>query len=194
MDKGSQSTPNTDPPEASPAGELAGGGEMGALRRSTDWAATPLGPVDGWPQSLRTSLRILHTSRHPMFMWWGPELIQFYNDAYRPILGATKHPAIGRRGRDTWAEIWDVIGPMIEAVTVRGESTFVEDGLLVLDRYGYLEECYFTYAYSPVPDETGGFGGIFVACSESTDQILGERRLRTLRDLAARAAQGRTAE
>jgi signal transduction histidine kinase/CheY-like chemotaxis protein len=171
---------------------LAGGGEMGDLMRSIDWSRNPLGPVENWPQSLRTVLSILLTSKHPIFLWWGPELIQFYNEAYRPILGGTKHPlAMGKRGRETWAEIWDVIEPMIEAVMDRGESTYIEDGLLALYRNGFLEECYFTYAYSPIRDESGGVGGIFVACSESTKRVLGERRLRVLGELGTRAEAGK---
>ena len=164
---------------------LAGGGQMGALMRTLDWAATPLGPVETWPQSLRTTLSILLSSRHPIFVWWGRELVQFYNDGYRPILGDSKHPqALGQRGRECWKEIWDVIFPMISAVMERGESTFVEDGLLCLERHGYLEEAYFTYAYSPIRDESGGVGGVFCACSESTERMLSERRLETLRELS----------
>jgi PAS domain S-box-containing protein len=168
---------------------------MGALMRAIDWSRTPVGPVEGWPQSLRTVLSILLTSRHPIFVWWGKELVQFYNDGYRPILGATKHPkAMGQRAREGWTEIWDVIGPMIDAVIERGESTFIEDGLLCLDRNGYLEETYFTYAYSPIKDETGGNGGVFCACQESTERILGERRMRTLRELSEATSDQRSME
>ena len=168
---------------------------MGALMRAIDWSQTPVGPVERWPQSLRTVLSILLTSRHPIFVWWGKELVQFYNDGYRPILGATKHPkAMGQRAREGWREIWDVIGPMIEAVIERGESTFIEDGLLCLDRNGYLEETYFTYAYSPIKDETGGNGGVFCACQESTERILGERRMRTLRELSEATSDQRSVE
>ncbi len=166
---------------------LTGGGEMGNLIRSIDWSRNPLGPSEGWPQSLRTVLSILLTSKHPIFVWWGKDLIQFYNDGYRPILGGTKHPlAMGQCGREGWAEIWDVIEPMIEAVMQRGESTFIEDGLLVLNRNGFLEECYFTYAFSPIRDESGGVGGVFVACTENTKRVLSDRRLRILSELGAR--------
>jgi signal transduction histidine kinase/ActR/RegA family two-component response regulator len=160
-----------------------------------DWSATPVGPVETWPQSLRTVLSILLTSRHPIFVWWGQELVQFYNDGYRPILGATKHPrALGQRGRECWTEIWDVIGSMIQSVMERGESTFIQDGLLCLDRNGYLEEAYFTYAYSPIQDESGGTGGVFVACTESTERILSERRLQTLRELSAATSEVKSEE
>jgi signal transduction histidine kinase len=168
---------------------------MGALMRALDWSKTPVGPVETWPQSLRTVLSILLTSRHPIFIWWGKELVQFYNDGYRPILGATKHPkALGQRGREGWTEIWDVISPMIESVMERGESTFIQDGLLCLDRNGYLEEAYFTYAYSPIQDESGGTGGVFVACSESTERILSERRLQTLRELSGATSELKSEE
>ncbi|HEX5750274.1 MAG TPA: ATP-binding protein [Archangium sp.] len=174
---------------------LRGGGEMGALMRALDWSTTAVGPVETWPQSLRTVLSILLTSRHPIFLWWGQELVQFYNDAYRPILGATKHPrALGQRGRECWTEIWDVIAPMIQSVMERGESTFIQDGLLCLDRNGYLEEAYFTYAYSPIKDESGGTGGVFVACTESTERILGERRLHMLRELNEATSELQSAE
>src|SRR5690348_2150547 len=104
---------------------LAGGGEMGALMRALDWTDSPIGPVASWPQSLRTAVSICLASRFPMLIWWGPELVMLYNDAYRPILGTTKHPrSMGQRGRDCWPEIWDVIGPMLEGVLTRGEATW----------------------------------------------------------------------
>ena len=163
---------------------LDGGGDMGALMRSIDWSRTPVGPIGQWPSSLRTVVRMMMASRHPIFVWWGPELIQFYNDGYRPILGSTMHPtAMGQRGRECWREVWTVIEPMILAVMDRGESTSVKGGLLCLDRNGYLEEGYFDYAYSPIIDESGAVGGIFAACSEITEGVIGRRRERTIRDL-----------
>ncbi|WP_437293047.1 ATP-binding protein [Sorangium sp. So ce426] len=173
-------------------GALAGGGEMGALIRSIDWSQTALGPVEAWPESLRTALSILLSSEHPMFLWWGRELIQFYNDAYRPILGSKKHPAaMGQAGRECWKEIWDILGPMLEKAFA-GEATYVRDGLLALDRHGFMEECYFSYGQSPLRDESGAVAGILVACSESTGYILGQRRLQVLGALAARAADARS--
>jgi len=170
---------------------LAGGGAMGALMRSLDWTATPLGPVESWPQSLRTSVSICLTSRFPMLIWWGPELVMLYNDAYRPMLGTTKHPmSMGQRGRDCWPEIWDVIGPMLVGVRATGEATWSDDQLLLLDRNGYVEECYFTFSYSPIRDESGG---VFTAVTETTSRVLGERRLRVLRELADRTAGAKTA-
>ncbi|MFL5807204.1 MAG: ATP-binding protein [Roseiflexaceae bacterium] len=172
---------------------FAGGGEMGALMRGLNWSRTPLGPVEDWPQSLRTTVSILLNSRHPMFIFWGPRLAKLYNDGYRPILGA-KHPgALGQPGPEVWPEIWDTIGPMVEHVLSQGEATWSDDLMLFMHRNGYLEEVYFTFSYSPVRDETGGVGGMFCACIETTERVLGERRLRTLRDLAARAGEAKTA-
>jgi len=168
---------------------------MGALMRALDWSQTAVGPVEAWPQSLRTVLSILLTSPHPIFVWWGKDFVNFYNDAYRPILGATKHPqALGGSARECWKEIWDVVGPLAEAAMARGESTFISDGLLCMDRYGYLEETYFTYAYSPIRDESGGVGGVFCACSENTERVLGERRLQTLRELSEATSDMKRAE
>ena len=173
---------------ASPA-FLSGGGRMGALMRSMDWSATPLGPVGQWPQSLRTSVSTCLNSRFPILLWWGKDLCKIYNDAYQPIIGQ-KHPrAMGQRGRDCWPEIWDVIGPMLEGVMQRGEATWSENQMLPLERYGYPEECYFTFAYSPIRDESGRVGGVFSVVRETTRQVLGERRLRTLRMMAADSAE-----
>src|SRR5262245_35907152 len=99
-----------------PAACLAGGGEMGALMRAMDWRRTPVGPVEGWPQSLRTAISIMLESKFGMYIAWGPEFTQFYNDGYRPILGSTKHPALGKSTPDTFPEIWNTIGPMFAEV------------------------------------------------------------------------------
>lgn len=163
--------------------------------RSLDWSQTALGPVEAWPQSLRTAIGICLNSRFPMLIWWGPELIMLYNDAYRPILGLTKHPqALGRRGQASWPEIWPIIGPMLQGVLTNGEATWSNDQLLVLDRNGYLEECYFTFSYSPIRDERGQVGGVFTAVTETTAQVTSARRLHTLQELAARTAAVQTAE
>ncbi|RIK37933.1 MAG: hypothetical protein DCC55_22700 [Chloroflexi bacterium] len=182
--------------EQSAADCLAGGGEMGALMRTMDWAATPLGPVEQWPQSLRSAVSICLGSRFPILIWWGPQLVMLYNDAYRPMLGATKHPqAMGQPGRACWPEIWHIIGPMLEdTVMTQGQATWSDDQLLLLDRNNYLEECYFTFSYSPIRDESGGVGGVFCAVTETTERVIGERRLRTLRELAARASDAKAAE
>lgn len=173
---------------------FSSGGEMGKLMQQIDWDSTPLGPTETWPQSLRTALSICLTSLFPMLIWWGPEMVMLYNDAYRPILGSNKHPtSMGQRGHECWPEIWDVIGPMLEGVLTRGEATYSENQLLLLERNGYAEECYFTFSYSPIRDENG-ITGIFTAVTETTKQVLNERRLRTLRELAARSSEAHTDE
>jgi PAS domain S-box-containing protein len=173
---------------------LAGGGMMGALMRSHDWQATPVGPVERWPQSLRTVLSILLGSGYPMYVAWGPKFTQFYNDAYRPILGTTKHPAaLGQSAPECFPEIWDFIGPMFRRALETGEATTASDQMLPLDRNGYIEECYFTFSYSPVREESGSAGGVLVTLIETTQRVLAERRLNTLVDLAARTAEAKEA-
>jgi signal transduction histidine kinase/DNA-binding response OmpR family regulator len=174
----------TDGKTVAPEDCLAGGGEMGALMRALDWSTTPLGPVSSWPQSLRTTVSTCLSSRFPILIWWGPELVMLYNDAYRPILGATKHPAaMGQPGRDCWPDVWHIIGPMLEGVLARGDATWSEDQMLPLHRSGYVEECFFTFSYSPIRDESGGVGGVFTCVTETTERVVGERRLETLRRL-----------
>ncbi|HEX3555415.1 MAG TPA: ATP-binding protein [Thermoanaerobaculia bacterium] len=173
---------------------LAGGGEMGALMRSIDWSRTAVGPVSEWPQSLRTALSILLETGFPMYIAWGPEFTQFYNDGFRPILGSTKHPAaLGLSTRITFAEIWDIIGPMFQGV-LQGTPTTLVDFQLGLDRHGFVEECYFIFSYSPIREESGGVGGVLVTVMESTERVLGARRLKTLQELAARTQKAATAE
>src|ERR1700744_5462635 len=167
---------------------LLGGGEVGALMRAIDWSDTPLGPVSAWPQSLRTAVSICLHSRFELFIWWGPELVMIYNDAYRQTL-QSKHPwALGKPGRVVWSEIWPVIGPMLENVMTSGEATWSDDLLLFVERHGYPEETYHTFSYSPILDESGRVGGVFTAVTQTTEKVIGERRLLTLRDVAARSA------
>ena len=156
--------------------------------RQVDWANTALGPPERWPQSLRTAVSIVLECKFGMMIAWGPELVQFYNDPFRPILGATKHPALGRGVRETFPEAWHIIGPLFAQV-MAGQAVAFEDMLVPLDRNGYLEECYFHYCYSPIRHESGEVGGVHVTVSETTARVLAERRLRTLRDLASRAGQ-----
>ncbi|NRQ33914.1 SpoIIE family protein phosphatase [Nonomuraea sp. NN258] len=167
---------------------FATGGTMGAIMRDHVWEETPLGAVHTWPQSLRSSVSICLTSRFPMIIYWGPDLTVLYNDAYAPIL-ATKHPwALGRPAHECWAEIWDVIEPMLSQVLHRGRATYSDDLLLILHRSGFPEECYFTFSFSPIRDETGGVGGVFCAVTETTQQVISARRLATLRALGERTA------
>ena len=171
---------------------FAGGGEMGTLMRALDWSRTPLGRVEDWPQSLKTSGSICLASRFPIVLYWGPELVVLYNDAYSQILGS-KHPwALGQTCRACWAEIWETIEPMMTSVMATGEATWSDDLLLMLQRFGYPEECYFSFSFSPIRAESGAPGGIFTAVIETTEQVIGERRLRTLRDLAARTVAAKS--
>ncbi|HEX3481936.1 MAG TPA: ATP-binding protein [Kofleriaceae bacterium] len=164
---------------------LAGGGEMGALMRSFDWSTTRLGPVAHWPQSLRTAVSIMLDSAFAMVIAWGPEFVFLYNDRYRPVLGATKHPgALGRPAKEIFPEVWGFIGPLFEK-TRNGESVALDDMLIPLDRNGYLEDCYFTLSYSAIRDESGGVGGMLAVIAETTERVQGQRRMVTLRDLAA---------
>lgn len=151
------------------------GGDAGDLMRAQDWASSPLGPPETWPQSLRTIVSLMLTSKFPMFVAWGPDLIFLYNDAYAPILGK-KHPwAQGRRFRDIWFEIWHDIGPLTDRA-LAGEASFHENMPLTMLRKGYEEETYFTFSYSPVRDESGSIAGMFCACTETTELVLADRR------------------
>ncbi len=169
-----------------------GGGEMGARLRARDWAATPLGPVEGWPQSLTTAVRIMLGSRFAMWMAWGPELTFFCNDAYKPTLGVKEAWALGARSDVVWAEIWPDIGPRIAQVLSTGQATWDEDLLLFLERRGFTEESYHTFSYSPLADDAGRVTGMLCVVSEETERVIGERRLRSLRDLGAGMAGART--
>ena len=162
---------------------------MGALTRAYDWSASPLGPPETWPQSLRTAVRILLNTNHPMFIWWGKELIQFYNDGYRQTMGPERHPsALGQRGRECWAEIWPVIGPQIEQVMSGGGATWHENELIPVTRHGRLEQVYWTYGFSPI-DEDNGIGGVLVVCRDVTRDYLASVALREREAELARVQQ-----
>lgn len=157
---------------------LRGGGDMGKLIRSKDWSSSGLGTPDTWPQSLRTVVSILLNSQFPMFVWWGKDLITIYNDAYRQVAGE-KHPAaLGEPGPKVWAEIWDVVGPLAENVMLEGISNWAEDQILYINRKGFIEETYFTFSYSPILDESGKVGGVFCACTETTEKVLAARKIK----------------
>src|SRR5215207_6724848 len=160
---------------------LAGGGEMGERIRAYDWAASPLGAPDSWPQGLRTALRLILATRHPMFIFWSDQHTCFYNDAYRASLGPEKHPAIlGAPGQDAWSEIWDIIGPQIDQVMRGDGATWHVNKLVPIFRHGAIQEVYWTYSYGPIDDEDAptGVGGVLVVCTETTEQVLTERRVR----------------
>lgn len=160
--------------------------EVGGDLAEVNWAATPLGPPQGWPQSLRTAVNILLSSRFSMWMAWGEQLTFFCNAAYRRDTLGRKYPwALGRPASEVWAEIWPDIGPRIEAVLSTGEATWDEGLLLFLERSGYSEETYHTFSYSPLRDDSGDVVGMLCVVSEDTDRVIGERRMATLRDLGS---------
>lgn len=146
---------------------------MGELTRAYNWAGNSLGTPGQWSQSLLTTISIMLNSRFPMFLWWGPHLIQFYNDAYRPSMGNNgKHPtALGQRGEECWPEIWPVIKPLIDQVMAGGESVWSENQLIPIYRNDKLEDVYWTFSYSKVMDETGEPAGVLVICNETTEQV-----------------------
>ena len=158
---------------------LAGGGEMGELIRAFDWTTTPLGHPLSWPQGLRTATRLLLTTPHPILIWWGSELIQLYNDAYRRSLGTERHPsALGQRGRDCWIEVWHIIGAQIEQVMANQGATWHENQLVPTTRNGRQQDICWTYSYSPINEVTAGngVGGVLVICAETTKMVMAERR------------------
>jgi PAS domain S-box-containing protein len=155
---------------------LQGGGDMGERMRAYPWHLHPLGVSSEWPQALRTSVRLMLTTRHPVFIWWGPELYCFYNDAYAQSLGPEKHPQmLGAPGREMWTEIWPIVGPDVERVLAGEGATWHEDHLVPIRRHGKIDEVYWTYSYSPI-DHEGGVGGVLVLCTETTQRVLDARR------------------
>ena len=167
---------------------LQGGGEMGALMRVHDWSRTSLGAPAEWPQSLRTVVRLLLNTGHPMYIWWGPELACLYNDAYCESIGPERHPgSLGQPAREVWGEIWPIIGPQIEQVMSGRGATWHVDQLLPITRRGRLDDAYWTYSYSPIDDEAspGGIGGVLVVCTETTKHVLVAQQLTLERDRLA---------
>jgi len=178
-----------------PLAALEGGGAMGRRIRKFDWSATSLGPIDRWPQSLRSALSICLNSNFPIAIYWGSDLLLLYNDEWSPIPGE-KHPGVlGRPAREAWPEIWHIIEPLFERVMTTGEATRSRDQLLPMHRHGFTEECYFDYTFSPIRGDGGKVEGVFNAVLETTTRVIGERRLRTLRELGAwKTGDARTAE
>jgi signal transduction histidine kinase/PAS domain-containing protein len=158
---------------------LSGGGEMGRLTRAHDWMSTPLGDPQQWPQSLRTAVRLMLNTGHPMYIWWGPELACLHNDAYSRSIGPERHPgSLGKPGHEVWAEIWGIIGPQIDQVMAGRGATWNENALVPITRHGKKEDVYWTYSYGPINDETAptGVGGVLVVCTETTEAVLAKRR------------------
>jgi len=167
---------------------LSGGGEMGQRIREYDWSSTPLGPVEDWPQNLRTCIRIMLSSRQPIWLGWGKPLIKLYNDPYRAIVGG-KHPrALGSPASVVWRDIWRDIEPLLRTVMENDEGTYVESQLLIMERNGYPEETYYTFSYTPIPGDEGGTAGMICFNTDDTERILSQRQLRTLTDLGKRLA------
>ncbi|MFC5551890.1 ATP-binding protein [Massilia aerilata] len=170
---------------------LTGGGDMGALIRSMDWSATPLGPLDQWPQSLRTSVSLCLSSTFPILVAWGPDDIQIYNDAYRPICGGLHPRSMGGAFKEIWASALPVVGDAFDRAH-KGEGAYIRDQRMFLDRHGYLEEAFMTFSFSPIRDESGEVGGIFHPITEATETVLNGRRTQILRDLSAAIGDART--
>ena len=170
---------------------LAGGGEMGELIRSMDWSTTPLGPLHTWPQSLRTSVSLCLSSTFPILVCWGPDDIQIYNDAYRPICGDLHPASMGGAFKVGWASALPVVGAAFERAH-QGEGAYIKDQQMFLDRSGYLEEANMTFSFSPIRDESGAVGGVFHPITETTAQVIGGRRTQGLRDLSASLASTRS--
>ncbi|MBA9078234.1 PAS domain-containing sensor histidine kinase [Rufibacter quisquiliarum] len=171
-----------------------GGGEMGALMRDYPWENHPLGHPAQWPQSLKTNIRLLLNSEFPMFIWWSKDLYAFHNDAYLPALGK-KHPkALGMAARELWAEIWSNVGGIAEGILAGGKPYYAEGLLLYLERKGFSEETYWTFSYSPAFDDDGREAGVFCACTEVTSTIVGQRRLKSLKDISDAMSQIQTLE
>ncbi len=183
-----QETPESKPRNDSRADRIFASGEMADRTREFDWSKSVLGPIERWPPSLVITVNNLLATKHPMFLWWGRDLIQFYNDAYRRSIGSDKHPsALGQRGEDCWPEIWPIIGPQIAQVMSTGEATWNENQLVPIFRDGKLEDVYWTYSYSAVRDLDGSIQGTLVTCTETTTATIAattlRRRLASLREL-----------
>jgi PAS domain S-box-containing protein len=178
----------------SPLDFLAGGGEMGERMRALDWTKTALGSPALWPQSLKTIVRVMLDSRYAMWMLWGPELTFFCNDAYLPTVGIKRDWVLGARSDKVWEEIWPDIGPRIQRVLELGQATWEEGLLLFLERSGFSEETYHTFSYSPVYDDVNRIAGMLCVVTEVSERVIGERRLRVLRDLATRVTAVETVQ
>jgi len=176
----------------SKASFLEGGGKLGELIRAYNWEKTPLGTPENWPQSLKTCVRIMLTSRQPIWIGWGKDLIKLYNDPYKDIVGGMHPWALGQPASAVWKNIWEDIEPMLRTVMEKDQGTYVESQLLIMDRNGYLEETYYTFSYTPIPGDNGGTAGMICANTDDTIRIIGERQLRTLRDLGKSLAKMQT--
>ncbi len=158
---------------------LQGGGDMGALIRGLDWTLTPVGSPDSWPAGLRMAVRIMLSTNHPIFIFWGDSLTCFYNDAFARSIGPEKHPsALGSPAQEVFPEVWEIVSPQIELVMSGTGATWHENHLVPIVRHGCQEAVYWTYSYSPIddPDRPSGVGGILVICAETTEVIVARKR------------------
>ncbi len=163
---------------------LAGESEMARRIRAFDWASHPFGPAERWPQSLRSALSICLHSAFPTAIYWGPELRLLYNDAWAPIPGPRHPGALGEPARRVWSDIWHVIEPQFERLIETGEGISVEDQMLPMQRFGFPEETYWSYSFTPIRGEDGAIAGVFNAGSETTRNVLLQRQTSFLLDLA----------
>ena len=174
---------------------LAGSAILGRLIREYDWSKTSLGPIERWPQSLKTSISLILNSQHPMWIGWGDEMSFLYNDAYIQVLSLSKHPwALGKPAQEVWSEIWEFCGPLANKVFENGEASFVDEVRLLMKRADFTEETYYSFSYSPIRDESGAVAGLFCPSTEVTPKVINARRLRTLSELSANALLQKTEE
>src|SRR5258708_30327840 len=174
---------------------FAGGGKMGARMRALDWSATDLGPLEQWPQSLRACVRIVLGSGHPMLISWGSDYTMLYNDAYGVVVGNKHRAGLGSSCREVLSEAWDFIGPLFDKVYTEGLYTStLTSQLFTIYRNNYLEECYFAFSYSPIPDDDGRVSGVLTTVLDMTERVIEDRRRQALRDLASRTAEARDEE
>lgn len=189
--RGWPAEPRALPPDLAAA--VDSGGEMGQRFAEFDWVAHPLGPPDQWPAEMRTTVATTLASRFPVILWLGrDDLFTMYNEAYIPILG-NRHPtALGMRGEMVWWDIWDSIGPLITSVLATGKAVWVDDLLLPVITGGRRQERYFTFSYSPLMGVSGAVYGVVATVAETTERVLGERRLHLLNAVASATMETHT--
>ena len=172
---------------------FVGDSRMAARCRAFDWSGTPLGHDSRWPSSLKTLTSTLLASRNPMLLFWGPDLVMIYNDAFAPSLGSARDErGLGANGRDFWIDVWPVIGAQLEGVMERGQTFWFENALVPIERDGMLQDAWWTYSYSPVRDESGSVAGVLVVCQETTAHVLAETRLREANQALEAANRAKT--
>ncbi len=177
-----------------PPSPFAGGGRMGELMRTYDWERHPLGNPRQWPPSLLTGVRMMLHSGYPMFIWWSAELYMFHNDAFAPAFVGRHGEVLGAKASQVWADVWEQLGGIVEDILAKGTTFYAEDMLVVPERKGFREETYWTFSYSPMPDDNGRVNGIFCACSDVTEKVLSQRRLHTLQQLSEELSSCQTTE